>query len=409
MGLAGFTIGSGTKMLQNLRVAVIHEWLVTYAGAERVLEEILKIFPQAHVYTLIDHLPENKRHFLNNCEVKTSFIQSIIGSDRYYRHMLPLFPLAIEQLDMSSYDLIISSQYCVSHGVITGPKQLHISYAHSPVRYAWDLYHQYMEESGLKLSLKGWLAKFILHYIRMWDTNAALSVDAFMCNSNFVAKRIEKYYRREATVIYPPVDVEGFKLCENKEDFFLTASRMVPYKKIDLIVKAFSKMPDKKLVVIGEGPDYKKIKALATPNVILMGHTSFEILKSYMQRAKAFVFAAEEDFGIVPLEAQACGTPVIAYGKGGALETVKGIPHKNPTGLFFRQQTVEALIEAVESFEAYVHGFNPLDCRENALRFSQEVFRERFVEFIEQQLRDSQKSDLKIDHEVLPLMEKVIA
>jgi glycosyltransferase involved in cell wall biosynthesis len=373
-------------VFSTLKVAVIHEWLVTYAGAERVLEQILTLFPQAHVFSLIDFLPPEKRDFLKGCPVTTSFIQHIPGAEKYYRHMLGLFPMAIEQLDMTGYDLVISSQYCVCHGVITGPNQLHISYAHSPVRYAWDLYHHYMEESGLNRKNRGWIAKLILHYIRIWDTNAAQSVDAFVANSAFVAKRIDKYYRRPSAVIHPPVDVNGFEFCAEKENYYLTASRMVPYKKMDLIVDAFRQMPDKKLVVVGEGPDFDKIKALAGPNITLLGHAPFAELKRHMQKAKAFVFAAEEDFGIVPLEAQACGTPVIAFGKGGALETVRGLPKDNPTGLFFDQQTPDALIAAVNAFEQYAPGFNPDYCRQQALRFSEDLFKERFSAFVQEQL-----------------------
>lgn len=202
---------------------------------------------------------------------------------------------------------------------------VHISYVHSPIRYAWDLQHQYLKESGLIKGVKGKIAKAILHYMRMWDVRTANGVDFFIANSEFIAKRIKKCYRREAAVIYPPVDVEAFKMREEKEDFYLTASRMVPYKKMDLIVEAFSRMPDKKLVVIGDGPDFGKIKSKATNNITLLGYQPFGVLKDYMQKAKAFVFAAEEDFGITPVEAQACGTPVIAFGKGGALETVKGL------------------------------------------------------------------------------------
>jgi glycosyltransferase involved in cell wall biosynthesis len=384
-------------LLNNLRVAVVHEWLVTYAGAERVLEQILTVFPQAHVFSLIDCLPADQRGFLRGCPVTTSFIQKFPNVQQYYRHLLALFPLAIEQFDLTGFDLVISSQYCVSHGVITSPSQIHISYAHSPVRYAWDLYHQYMVSSQLNNRNRGWVAKAILHYIRMWDTHAAQSVDAFIANSGFVAKRIEKYYRRDAQVIHPPVDITGFEYCEHKKDYYLTASRMVSYKKIDLIVRAFNHMPDKKLVVIGEGPDNAKIRRMAGENIVFLGYAPFEKLKQAMQHAKAFVFAAEEDFGIVPLEAQACGTPVIAYGRGGALETVKGLVLEdmdfevsneeqtdavNPTGLFFKDQSPECLIRAIHDFEANAACFKPLYCRQHALQFSTERFRAEFSGFV---------------------------
>ena len=229
-----------------MKIAVVCDWLVTYAGAEKVLEQILNVFPEADLFALVDFLPENNRAFIKNKKVTTSFIQKLPKAKNKYRNYLPLMPLAIEQLDVTDYDIVISSSHCVAKGVITSPNQVHISYVHSPIRYAWDLQHQYLKESGLNKGLKGWLAKAILHYIRLWDYRTANNVDYFIANSNFIAKRIWKCYRRKAKVIYPPVDVESFELCEKKEDFYLTASRMVPYKKMDLIVEAFSKMPDKK-------------------------------------------------------------------------------------------------------------------------------------------------------------------
>jgi glycosyltransferase involved in cell wall biosynthesis len=372
-----------------MKVAVVHDWLVTYAGAEKVLEQVLKIYPQADLYSLIDFLPKNERSFIQNKSVNTSFIQKLPLSRHKYRTYLPLMPLAIEQLDLSSYHLVISSSHAVAKGVITGPDQLHISYVHSPIRYAWDLQHQYLRESGLVKGLKGVFAKWILHKMRLWDYRTSNGVDQFIANSDFIARRIWKVYRREATVIYPPVDVQSFDLNENKEEFFLTASRMVPYKKIDLIVEAFNNFPDKELIVIGDGPDFEKVKKKATSNnVKLLGYQSTEVLKDYMQRAKAFIFAAEEDFGIIPVEAQACGTPVIAYGKGGALETVKGLGNsENPTGVFFREQTVSSLTEAIELFETNYRKINPYSCRENALRFSLERFRDEFQKVVNEQLK----------------------
>ena len=300
-----------------------------------------------------------------------------------YRNYLPFMPLAIEQLDVSDYDIVISSSHCVAKGIITGPNQLHVSYVHSPIRYAWDLQHQYLEEAGLTKGLKGWIAKAILHYMRLWDCRTSNGVDYFIANSNFIAKRIWKCYRREATVIYPPVDVNAFELHEKKEDFYLTASRMVPYKKMDLIVEAFSKMHDKKLVVIGDGPDFKKIKSKAAENITLMGYQPFEMLKEHMQKAKAFVFAAEEDFGITPVEAQACGTPVIAYGKGGTLETILGLDKEKSTGIFFDEQTINSICNAVNIFEKNQDKFKPENCRINAERFSNEIFKKNIKKFIQ--------------------------
>lgn len=366
-----------------MKIAIVCDWLVTYAGAEKVLEQMLNAFPEADLFALVDFIEPEKRGFIKNKKVTTSFIQNLPKAKSKYRNYLPLMPLAIEQLDVTQYDVVISSSHCVAKGVITSPNQIHISYVHSPVRYAWDLQHQYLQEAGLSKGLKGWLARVILHYIRLWDYRTSNNVDYFIANSNFIAKRIWKCYRREADVIYPPVDVDAFELCDKKEDFYLTASRMVPYKKMDLIVEAFSKMPDKKLVVIGDGPDFAKIKAKAASNITLLGYQPFEALKEHMQRAKAFVFAAEEDFGITPVEAQACGTPIIAFGKGGALETVIGLKNENPTGVFFQEQTVASICDAVRVFEEKQNIFKPASCRKNAERFATEEFVTEIKSFIE--------------------------
>jgi glycosyltransferase involved in cell wall biosynthesis len=370
-----------------VKIAIVHDWFVTYAGAEKVLEKLLDLYPDADLFSTVDFLPEGKREFIKNKPVQTTFIQSLPLASKKYRTYLPFMPLAIEQLDLSKYDIVISSSHAVAKGVITGPNQLHISYVHSPIRYAWDMQHQYLKESGLDRGLKSIAAKWILHKIRLWDYRTANGVDYFIANSNFIAKRIWKTYRRESEVIYPPVDIEAFEFCGEKEDYYLTASRMVPYKKMDLIVEAFSKMPDKRLVVIGDGPDYKKISSKAGGNVTLLGYQPFSVLKEHMQKAKAFVFAAEEDFGIIPVEAQACGTPVIAYGKGGVKETVKGLgKQENPTGIFFGEQTAASLMEAVRAFEDEGNRINYKHCRENAERFSPEAFASQMRSFVDSKL-----------------------
>ena len=366
-----------------MRVAIVCDWLVVYAGAERVLEQILKIYPNADLFCLVDFLPEDQRGFIMNKQTHTSFIQHLPRAKKSYRSYLPLMPLAIEQLDVSSYDLVISSSHAVAKGILTGPDQVHISYVHSPIRYAWDLQHQYLQEANLTHGLKSWIAKAILHYIRLWDYRTAHGVDYFIANSEFIARRIKKVYGRDATVVYPPVDIDAYELCEEKEDFYLTASRMVPYKKVKLIVESFNEMPDKKLVVIGDGPEYGKIKEIARDNIILMGYQPFSVLKEKMQRAKAFVFAAEEDFGITPVEAQACGTPVIAYGKGGALETICGQGSEKKTGVFFYQQTVDDIMNATQIFETSSIGIPPQVCRHNAERFSVDNFVKKMKENVD--------------------------
>lgn len=303
--------------MKKINIGIVGDWFVTYAGSEKVVAEFIDLFPDAKVYGVVDFLSEDDKKKFKNKKIITTFIQKLPKAKKKYQQYLPLMPLAIEQLDLSSHDIILSSSHAVAKGVLTGPDQLHISYVHSPIRYAWDLQHQYLRESGLNRGIKGLFAKWILHKIRLWDTRTANGVDFFIANSKFISRRIKKVYGREADVIYPPVDVERFKLKREKQDFYLTASRLAPYKRIDLIVEAFSKMPEKKLVVIGDGPEMSKIRKIAGANIEILGFQPNDVMEEYMMDAKAFVFAAEEDFGITPVEAQACGTPVIAFGKGG--------------------------------------------------------------------------------------------
>lgn len=368
-----------------MKIAIVADWLTTYAGSERVLEQMIACYPQADVFSVVDFVPEESRRFLHGKKPTTTFIQKLPGAKRFARHYLPLMPLAIEQLDLSGYDLILSSSHAVAKGVIVGPDQIHISYVHSPIRYAWDLQHQYLKESGLDKRWVGWLVRWFLHKIRLWDVRTQFGVDEFLANSRFIARRIHRVYGRDATVVYPPVDVNAFSLREAKEDFYLAASRMVPYKRMGLVVESFAAMPDKQLVVIGDGPDFERIRARATPNVRLMGYQPFSVLRDHMQRAKAFVFAAEEDFGITPVEAQACGTPVIAYGKGGVLETVRGLDvvGTEPTGVFFDEQSIPAMLDAVQRFESEQAKFIPTVIRQHAEQFSVASFRERYTHFVE--------------------------
>ncbi|KVN26479.1 glycosyl transferase [Burkholderia stagnalis] len=364
-----------------MKIAIVHDWLVAPGGAEHVLAHMIDCFPQADVHSLVDFLED--RTCLRGRPVRTSFIQKLPFARTRYRSYLPLFPLAIEQFDLSAYDIVLSSSYAVAKGVLCGPDQLHASYVHSPVRYAWDLQHQYLNEAGLARGPKSALARVLLHYIRNWDARSANGVDCVAANSRFIARRIRKTYRRDATVIHPPVDVDRLTPRADKEAFFLTASRLVPYKRIDLIVEAFSRTPWRRLVVIGDGPERAKIRALAGPNVTLLGYQPFEVLHDHLQRACAFVFAAEEDFGIAPVEAQACGTPVIAYGKGGVRESVRAWPCARPTGLFYRAQTADALVDALARFDALPRGtFAAHACRDNAERFGVERFRAEFTRFV---------------------------
>ncbi len=361
-----------------MKVAIVHEWLVSYAGSEKVVEQMLNCFPDADIFTLIDNLPESERSFLNGRKITTSFLQKIPFAKTKHRLFLPLMPLAIEQFDLSDYDIVISSSHAVAKGVLTGPNQLHVCYCHSPIRYAWDMQHQYLKESNSQKGLKSWLMRYFLHKIRLWDYRTANGVDYFVANSNFIAKRIKKVYGRDSEVIFPPVNVNKFSANFDKQDFYFTASRLVPYKKIDLIAQAFCNMPEKKLIIAGDGPDRAKLQAIIVDhnNIDYVGFISDEQMVSYMQQAKAFIFAAEEDFGIIPVEAQACGTPVIAYAKGGAVDTVID----DVTGKCFYLQDVNAIVKAVNGFEDA--DINPVACVDNAQKFSNEKFCHIFTKFV---------------------------
>ena len=355
------------------KVAVVHDWFVEQGGAEKVVKQILAAFPEADIFATVDFL--DKKDCVHNKEIKTSFIQKLPKAKRYQKY-LPLMPLALESLDLRKYDIVISSSSSVAKSVLTGPDQIHICYCHSPMRYAWDLQEEYLEQVGAKKGVKSFIYRYLLYKMRNIDVRTSNSVDYFIANSNYIKRRIYKCYRRDATVIYPNVEVQDFRLVESKKDYYFTCSRLVPYKRIDLIVKAFSQMPDKKLIVIGDGPEMKKIKSFTTKNIELIGYQPFSVLKEHMENAKAFVFAAQEDFGIVPVEAQACGTPVIAYGKGGALETV--IDGK--TGIHFDEQSEKSLITAVHRFES-LH-FCPSAIRAHAESFSTDRFLSEFKGFV---------------------------
>lgn len=361
-----------------MKVALVHEWLTVIGGSENVFKEIASLYPDADIFTLVARDETIKALALSNHKITTSFIQNLPFAKTKYRSYLPLFPLAIEQFDLSGYDLVISSSHAVAKGALTSSNQLHICYCHSPIRYAWDLHHQYLKESGLNKGIKGFIAKYLLHRIRAWDIISTNRVDHFIANSNYIAKRIKKIYGRESTVIHPNVATEDFLPVYKKSDYYVTCSRFVPYKKIDLIVQAFAQMPDKKLFVIGDGPDFKKVSRLAKSNTILLGHQPFNELKRYLAEAKAFVFAAEEDFGILPVEAQACGTPVIAYKKGGVLESVI----ENKTGIFFDEQSVESIKSAVEWFDVNKSLFNYNEIVTHAARFSTDRFKKEILNYI---------------------------
>ncbi|WP_166383403.1 MULTISPECIES: glycosyltransferase [unclassified Polaribacter] len=366
-----------------MRKALVHDWFYTNGGAEKVVHSIGNIWDDLEYHSLIDFLDEKDRSFiLKGKKVKTSFIQKFPTAKKNHRKFLQFFPKAIESFNLNDYELVISSSSSIAKGVLTNQNQLHICYCHSPMRYAWNLYHEYLEDKNLTTGLKGWYAKRVLHKLRTWDVISTNRVDHFVANSNYIAQRIKKIYNREATVIYPPVDIQNFPLEENKEDYYVAASRLVSYKKIALIVEAFNKMPNKKLKVIGEGPEMSKIVEIAKSNVEILGRKKQDDMVKILQKARALVFAADEDFGILPVEAQSCGTPVIALNRGGLKETVIN----NETGVFFQKQETTDIMEAVNKFETLK--FDAKIIRRNAERFSKERFEREFKEFVEQKIKN---------------------
>jgi glycosyltransferase involved in cell wall biosynthesis len=368
-----------------MRVAIVHDWLYVLGGAEKVLQEILRCYPGADVFTLFDLLRPEDRAKLGFEKSQTSFLQKMPLLRKYHRSYLPLMPLAIEQLDLSSYDLVISSSCAVAKGVLTGPEQLHIAYVHSPMRYAWDLQHQYLQESGYATGIKGLIARALLHKMRIWDARTAHGPDAIFTNSQFVARRIKKIYGRDAKVIYPPVTIGQRDAILPVGNHFLAASRLVPYKRIEPIVRAFNTMPDLELVVAGDGPEAARLKSIAGPNVTFAGFVPDKQLRDLMTTARAFVFAAEEDFGIIPVEAQSEGAPVLALGRGGARESILTTGPR-ATGMFFDQPQPAAIAACVRSFVAKEKSISRLDCRQRAGFFSAERFRSQFVAAVNEEI-----------------------
>lgn len=377
-----------------MKIAIVCDWLITLGGAERVLKELLTLFPNADIFSTLDFLSDQDKQRLNLSQklIQTSFLQKLPFSKKYYRQLLPLMPFAIEQFDLGDYDLVISSSHAIAKGIIPHPNQLHISYVHSPMRYAWDFQFQYLKQSKLDKAWYGWIARYLLHKLRTWDALSSLRVDHFIANSKFIAKRIEKAYKRKSTVIHPPVDNDFFSYdpSVSKSSFYLAAGRLVAYKRFDLIVDAFNQMPDKKLLIVGCGEEFKKLKAHAAPSIQFITEASDAELRDYLRQARAFIFAAQEDFGILPLEAQGCGTPVIAYGQGGALETINPYPLPNPTGLFFQEQSSAAIQEAIHLFEAHESEFKPDICEQHARQFSPAIFRQHIQSFCDEVIQSNQ-------------------
>jgi len=359
--------------MEKARVVLVHDWLTGQRGGEKVLEVLAEIFPHAPIYTLF-HFQGSQVDEIEKREIKTSFIQQLPFLRKNYRYYLPLFPLATELFNLCDYDFIISSSHCVVKGVIPHPEALHVCYIHSPMRYTWNQYFSYFSADKLSLFSR-LLIPPVVHYLRLWDESTSSRVNCFIANSNNVAKRVERYYRRDAEVIHPPVDAEFFQPGDTQEDYYLIVSALVPYKRIDLAVEAFNQsgVP---LKIVGSGPDFKKLKKSAKPNVEFHGSLNPDNLLLAYQRARALILPGEEDFGITSLEAQACGIPVIAYGGGGARESV--IPGK--TGLFFPELKVNSLLAVLDKFKSME--FNKTIIRENAVMFSRQTFKEKLGAFL---------------------------
>lgn len=365
-------------------MAIVHDWFDKPGGAERVLSELIECFPDAELFAIVDMLSDADRSIIRDKAVRTSFIQKLPGARKHFRRYLALMPLAIEQLDMSAYDLVISSSWAVAKGVITGPDQLHVAYVHTPIRYAWDQQHDYLRLEQLDRGLRGAAARLMLHWLRLWDIRTANNVDVWLANSANVARRIRKTYGKQAEVLHPPVRMEDFTRAADKSGYYFTCSRLVQYKRIDLLIEAFLATPERDLLVAGDGPELGELRKRAgqAPNIRFLGRRSDCELRDLLGNARAFIFAANEDFGIAPIEAQACGTPVIAFGRGGALETVRGLGAERPTGCFFDEQTAASILEAIERFERMAVPIDPEDCRANAARFRSELFRKRLREIV---------------------------
>ena len=370
-------------ILIRMRVAITHDWLIEVGGAERLLGQLLQLYPGADVFTTVDFLRGSERGFLGGARVFTTFLQGFPAARRGHWRVLPLMPLAMEQFDLSGYDLVISNGHSVARGVLPAPEQVHVSYVISPMRCAWDRQGEFLRDHRLETGVKGILARAALHYLRGWDHAASARVDSMLAVSRHTARRVEVCYRREAEVLYPPVEVDFWTPgpAEERGDFYLAASRLVPAKRMDVVVEAFSTTPERRLIVVGDGPEMARLRAIAriSPNISFVGHQPDEVLRDYLRRARGFVHAGREEFGMLLVEALACGTPVIALGRAGALETVRGLERESPTGVFFYEQGAPAVVAAVDLFEEEAGRIDPVTCRDSVLRFAPDTFRARFA------------------------------
>ncbi len=370
-----------------MKVALIHDHLAQAGGAEKVLQVLCEMFPDAPIYTLLYEADNVDRHFKNR-RIRTSIIQRLPGGVKHYQWYMPLMPMAVEFFNLNQYDLVISDASAFAKGVITSTNTLHICYCHTPTRYVWDYTHQYIEELPYNKYFKK-IISLALNYIRLWDKAAADRVDYYIANSKTIKKRIAKYYRRSATVVYPPVETNRFSVSEEAGTYFLVGGRLAPYKRIDLVVEAFKEL-GWPLKIFGDGVDLERLKALAanTPTIEFLGRVNEETKAVLYRDCKAFIYPQEEDFGITAVEAMASGRPVIAYERGGATETVVA----GKTGIFFTEQTVEALLEALKKFATMT--FNSADIRRHSEQFSVDRFKAEISSVIENEYHR-----FKNDHE----------
>ncbi len=359
-----------------MKVAIVHYWWLTNRGGEAVVTALIELYPDADLFVHVcdESLVRATLGEAFKGQIFTSFISRLPGAKKHYQKYLPLMPLALEQLDLSSYDLVFSSESGPAKGVITRPDAYHICYCHSPMRYLWDMYHEYLERSG---RLVRWLFPLFAHWLRVWDQASANRVDLFVANSTFIASRIRKFYRRESEVIFPPVDTNDFSADRQRRDFYLYLGQLVPYKRPDLAVEAFSRL-GLPLVIIGEGEMFKELSRNAPPNIKFLGRQPFAVVKDHLEQCKALIFPGVEDFGIVPVEAMAAGAPVIAYGRGGVTDTVIN----GETGLLFNDQSAEGIIESVRRLEQESSSFGHGKIREHALSFDKSVFKESIANLV---------------------------
>lgn len=378
--------------LTSKKIAIVHDWLMSIGGGEKVLLHLLDCFPNSDLFCVVESLSEKDRKQFPE-KIQTTFISKAPFVKKMYWYYAGLMPIAIEQIDLSEYDIVLSSSHSFAKGVISHPEQLHISYMHSPIRYAWDLQFYYFKSFKYEKGIKRILASLVFYYIRNWDARSTNGVDFIIANSNFIQKRIEKCYRRNSDLIYPGIDTEMFSFEPSKEPYYLAGSFMNPFKKIDLIVQAFCKMPNKKLKVFGSGPQLKHLKSIATPNIQFLGRVSDDHLVKLMQKASAFVFSAIEDFGMIMAEAQSCGTPVIALRKGGAKEIIIDINNNpnTPTGVFFNKADNQSIINAVNDFHQNKEQYSPMDCHNNAQRFSSTVFKKKIKNYVNEKWKEWDK------------------